>query len=68
MCDNVIDCDDSSYQCGDEGRICEDCFAKENTRWKSYFGISDKMNSEQRRQQLELFNPFHDEDVCRSLK
>lgn len=43
--------------CGDEGRVCDECFAREAAYWASYFGLRPGMTREQRRAQLEQFRP-----------
>jgi hypothetical protein len=68
-CPNRIDdaYDNEGPRCGDEGRVCSVCAAKEAATWADYFGLRPDMTREQRRAQMAAFAPpgRSDEEVCR---
>jgi hypothetical protein len=59
-CPNRIDPDDPESQpCGDEGRLCPQCWRREHDRWVAYFWLSEGMSREERRRQIEAFRPVN---------
>lgn len=51
-CDEV-----HNWECGDEGRLCSECFAVEEKKWAAHFGLTPGMNRQERANQLERMNP-----------
>jgi hypothetical protein len=54
-CTNPIN-EDPDIECGDEGRLCAECWGRESARWARHFG-QDYGTREEKRARLEAMHP-----------
>ncbi len=57
MSPHTYDDDGTERECGDEGRVCDECFDVEKRYWAAYFGLSPEMTREERLAQLKRMRP-----------